>query len=80
MISDAQLYTLAIFLGSLSMLLILLYHYLEVNKQDDGIDEYGNTVAVEPGEMVGGEKKGPTSGGAAATEDKKGAKGGKAGR
>lgn len=37
MISDDQLYALAIFLGSLSMLLIVLYHWLEVNaKENDG--------------------------------------------
>ena len=35
MISDNDLYTLAIFLGSLSMLLIVLYHFLEVNSKDD---------------------------------------------
>ncbi|OJD10908.1 hypothetical protein AJ78_08204 [Emergomyces pasteurianus Ep9510] len=34
MISDDQLYQLAIFLGSCSMLLIVLYHYLEVNAED----------------------------------------------
>lgn len=35
MISDARLYSLAIFLGSAAMLLIVLYHWLEVNAQDD---------------------------------------------
>ncbi|KAF2189735.1 hypothetical protein K469DRAFT_562659 [Zopfia rhizophila CBS 207.26] len=34
MISDSQLYTLAIFLGSAAMLLIVLYHFLEVNSED----------------------------------------------
>ncbi|KAK2798645.1 hypothetical protein FQN51_007506 [Onygenales sp. PD_10] len=34
MITDDQLYQLAIFLGSCAMLLILLYHYLEVNAKD----------------------------------------------
>ncbi|OAX77870.1 hypothetical protein ACJ72_07827 [Emergomyces africanus] len=34
MISDDQLYQLAIFLGSCAMLLIVLYHYLEVNAKD----------------------------------------------
>lgn len=34
MISDSQLYSLAIFLGSASMLLIVLYHFLEVNAKD----------------------------------------------
>lgn len=37
MITDAQLYTLALFLGSASMLLIVLYHWLEVNAKDDAI-------------------------------------------
>jgi oligosaccharyl transferase complex subunit OST4 len=34
MISDSSLYTLAIFLGSAAMLLIVLYHFLEVNSKD----------------------------------------------
>ena len=34
MISDSTLYTLAIFLGSAAMLLIVLYHFLEVNSED----------------------------------------------
>ncbi|KAI4218376.1 MAG: hypothetical protein L6R36_008989, partial [Xanthoria steineri] len=36
MITDDQLYSLAIFLGSISMLLIVLYHFLEVNAQEEG--------------------------------------------
>ena len=35
MITDAQLYSLAIFLGSAAMLLIVLYHFLEVNAVDE---------------------------------------------
>lgn len=31
MISDDDLYSLAVFLGSIAMLLIVLYHFLEVN-------------------------------------------------
>lgn len=31
MISDNDLYSLAIFLGSLAMLLIVIYHFLEIN-------------------------------------------------
>jgi len=38
MISDNDLYTLSIFLGSCAMLLIVLYHFLEVNS-DDSTDE-----------------------------------------
>jgi hypothetical protein len=34
MISDAQLYSLALFLGAAAMLLIVLYHFLEVNAKD----------------------------------------------
>ena len=39
MISDVQLYGLAIFLGSAAMLLILLYHFLEVNSVDNLVNE-----------------------------------------
>ena len=40
MISDTQLYSLAVFLGGLAMLLIVLYHFLEVNSKDaDGLRE-----------------------------------------
>ncbi len=35
MISDDGLNSLAIFLGSLAMLLIVLYHFLEVNAMDE---------------------------------------------
>ena len=39
MISDNTLYSLAVFLGSLAMLLIVLYHFLEVNavEEQDGV-------------------------------------------
>jgi hypothetical protein len=33
MISDDDLYKLAIFLGSVSMILIVVYHFLEVNTE-----------------------------------------------
>ncbi|KAK3639017.1 hypothetical protein LTR56_012740 [Elasticomyces elasticus] len=36
MISDASLYSLAVFLGSAAMLLIVFYHFLEINSKDDG--------------------------------------------
>jgi oligosaccharyl transferase complex subunit OST4 len=38
MISDSTLYSLSIFLGSLSMLLIVLYHFLEINAKPGGVD------------------------------------------
>lgn len=37
MITDNQLYSLALFLGSAAMLLIVLYHFLEVNATDDDL-------------------------------------------
>jgi oligosaccharyl transferase complex subunit OST4 len=39
MITDNELYRLAIFLGSLAMLLIILYHFLEVNAKDSDAEE-----------------------------------------
>ena len=41
MISDNELYSLAIFLGSLAMLLIVLYHFLEVNSLDADVPASG---------------------------------------
>lgn len=38
MISDNALYTLAILLGSISMLLIVFYHFLEINSTIDPED------------------------------------------
>ncbi|KAH8684395.1 Oligosaccaryltransferase-domain-containing protein [Tricladium varicosporioides] len=35
MISDDDLYRLAIFLGSVAMILIILYHFLEVNAVEE---------------------------------------------
>ena len=46
MISDDDLYRLAIFLGSAAMVLIVLYHFLEVNTKED------ETVAVTLKEKV----------------------------
>jgi len=46
MITDAQLYTLALFLGSASMLLIVLYHWLEVNAKDDTISDERRADAI----------------------------------
>lgn len=39
MISDNELYSLAIFLGSLSVLLIVIYHFLEFNTRPDEEEE-----------------------------------------
>ncbi|KAK4190026.1 Dolichyl-diphosphooligosaccharide--protein glycosyltransferase subunit 4 [Podospora australis] len=35
MITDSQLYSLAILLGSAAMVLIVVYHFLEVNADDN---------------------------------------------
>ena len=59
MISDNELYSLAVFLGSLSMLLIVVYHFLEVNAQDDTsaplpAPEKGTGAAKEKGGVRSG--------------------------
>lgn len=38
MISDDELYRLAIFLGSAAMVLIVIYHFFEVNAQESEHD------------------------------------------
>ncbi|KIW11846.1 hypothetical protein PV08_09119 [Exophiala spinifera] len=59
MISDSQLYSLAIFLGSAAMLMIVLYHFLEINAQDDaGLEtkltsEKAGVGAVKPVTVAG---------------------------
>ena len=67
MISDNELYSLAIFLGALSMLLIVLYHFLEVNSDDAAADEKPLTaasavappgIAATPSKAHSGGKKG----------------------
>jgi len=58
MITDDQLYKLAIFLGSLAMLLIVLYHFLEINAIDDGPKaDSGEKVAPKGAAQV--QAKGP---------------------
>lgn len=39
MISDGDLYSLAVVLGSASMLLIVAYHYFEVNASENTSEE-----------------------------------------
>ncbi|PGH28651.1 hypothetical protein GX50_08610 [[Emmonsia] crescens] len=48
MITDDQLYQLAIFLGSCAMLLIVLYHYLEVNAKDSSSTPSSISSASSP--------------------------------
>jgi len=59
MISDDDLYRLAIFLGSLAMLLIVLYHFLEVNAKDDGAPTKtpGEKIASAKPAVVGGSQR-----------------------
>ena len=52
MITDNDLYSLAIFLGSLAMLLIVLYHFLEVNAKEDDTPE-GNIEGKTDGRVTG---------------------------
>lgn len=58
MISDNDLYSLAIFLGSLAMLLIVLYHFLEINanKADDE-GENSSQGDIKALSSLGGEHK-----------------------
>ncbi|KAI0900973.1 hypothetical protein F4806DRAFT_450577 [Annulohypoxylon nitens] len=37
MISDDELYNLASFLGSLAIVLIILYHFFEINSREDEV-------------------------------------------
>lgn len=54
MITDNQLYSLAIFLGSAAMLMIVLYHFLEVNSQDFE----GGVIVGANGDALQSEKSG----------------------
>ena len=56
MISDDELYALAIFLGSAAMLMIVLYHFLEANSVEDVDAKTG----VPVGEATSGSKAKPT--------------------
>lgn len=46
MISDDDLYRLAIVLGAVAMVLIVLYHFLEVNSSDNALAE--KATAIKP--------------------------------
>jgi oligosaccharyl transferase complex subunit OST4 len=51
MISDDDLYRLAIFLGSAAMLLIVLYHFLEINAVEEPNDDT-KTTAPRPSQKI----------------------------
>jgi oligosaccharyl transferase complex subunit OST4 len=53
MISDSQLYSLALFLGAASMLLIVLYHFLEVNAKDSQSLSKGRKANSIPSQKAG---------------------------
>ena len=54
MITDDGLYRLAVFLGSAAMLMIILYHFLEVNSVDEPEAETkAQTVTTSPPEKSG---------------------------
>lgn len=57
MISDASLYSLAVFLGSASMLMIVLYHFLEINS-----DEHSSNTPTKPGPLKDNTPAGQISG------------------
>ena len=54
MISDDSLYRLAVFLGSAAMLLIVLYHFLEVNAVEEPEEsKKATTSATQAGSKSG---------------------------
>ncbi|KAL1860799.1 hypothetical protein Plec18167_008552 [Paecilomyces lecythidis] len=63
MITDDELYRLAIFLGSAAMLLVVLYHFLEVNARNKETAEQGEkrSAPTSATSSVTGSKKEPVS-------------------
>ncbi|KAI1506486.1 Oligosaccaryltransferase-domain-containing protein [Biscogniauxia marginata] len=57
MISDDDLYRLAIFLGSAAMVLIVLYHFFEVNSQEDSAPAKNSAKATPARQTVAGTKQ-----------------------
>ncbi|OJK04663.1 hypothetical protein ASPACDRAFT_74262 [Aspergillus aculeatus ATCC 16872] len=49
MITDDELHRLAVFLGSCAMMMIVLYHFLEVNAKDDGAELDASADQKVPG-------------------------------
>lgn len=47
MITDNQLYSLALFFGCAAMLMIVLYHFLEVNSVDDTTNNEKTAAAAQ---------------------------------
>jgi oligosaccharyl transferase complex subunit OST4 len=62
MISDDDLYKLAIFLGSVAMVLIVIYHFFEVNNPEDSTDvKVIKAQAVQQTPAVGKQSNGSKS-------------------
>jgi oligosaccharyl transferase complex subunit OST4 len=58
MISDDDLYRLAIFLGSAAMLLIILYHFLETNAKESAPSPKSSTSQSVPRSSVASSEAG----------------------
>ncbi|KAJ5714577.1 uncharacterized protein N7483_011758 [Penicillium malachiteum] len=56
MISDNDLYRLAIFLGSCAMMLIVFYHFLDVNAHDDEETTAPKPVSIPADSTVSSDK------------------------
>ncbi|PKY09333.1 hypothetical protein P168DRAFT_315343 [Aspergillus campestris IBT 28561] len=70
MISDDDLHRLAIFLGSCAMILIILYHFLEVNAKDDDSETSASTINKAAGVSGGSSGAGAaTAGGSSIGDD-----------
>ena len=71
MISDSDLHRLAMFLGSCAMMMVVLYHFLEVNAKSDVESE---NVSVAASKKGSGEAKSASvaSGNAAGATSRKG--------
>ncbi|KAJ5388825.1 hypothetical protein N7509_011366 [Penicillium cosmopolitanum] len=62
MISDGDLYRLAIFLGSCAMMMIVLYHFLDVNASDEEPTDTTTTKSSsKPIESTTASSSGPTA-------------------
>ncbi|OKL59518.1 hypothetical protein UA08_05197 [Talaromyces atroroseus] len=60
MIADSELYRLALFLGAFAMLLIVLYHFLEVNSEDND-DSTLTSFSSSDGKPASTDKKIPAN-------------------
>nr|POF16305.1 hypothetical protein CFP56_23823 [Quercus suber] len=56
MISDTNLYSLSIFLGSASMLLIVLYHFLEINAKENTTADGNRSTKIPSAAVVSPER------------------------